>query len=85
MNDAPYGHIAVKPEIDSNGDAVCDDCAFDDDRAYSFDGFGELTNARGIFLNRPEFASTHVDDHRDFARALPRNVRSVSSLDEVLT
>lgn len=56
-----------------------------DDRAYSFDGFGELTNARGIFLNRPEFASAHVDDHRDFARALPRNVKSVSSLDEVLT
>jgi hypothetical protein len=30
MYEAPYGHIAVKPEIDSNGDAVCDDCAFDD-------------------------------------------------------
>ena len=30
MNDAPYGHIAVKPEIDSNGDVVCDGCAFDD-------------------------------------------------------
>lgn len=30
MNDAPFGHIAVKPEIDSDGDAVCDGCAFDD-------------------------------------------------------
>ena len=29
MNDAPYGHIAVKPEIDSNGDVVCDGCAFE--------------------------------------------------------
>ena len=26
-NDAPFGHIAVKPEIDSNGDVVCDGCA----------------------------------------------------------
>ena len=30
MNDAPFGHIAVKPEIDSNGDVVCNGCAFDD-------------------------------------------------------
>ena len=34
MNDAPFGHIAVKPEIDSNGDVVCDGCAFD---GYAFD------------------------------------------------
>ena len=27
MNDAPFWHIAVKPEIDSNGDVVCDGCA----------------------------------------------------------
>ena len=27
QNDAPFGHIAVKPEIDSNGDVVCDGCA----------------------------------------------------------
>ena len=30
MNDAPEGYYAVKPEIDSNGDVVCDGCAFDD-------------------------------------------------------
>ena len=30
MYEAPYGHIAVKPEIDSNGDVVCNGCAFDD-------------------------------------------------------
>ena len=30
MNDAPEGCVAVKPEIDSNGDAVCDGCVFDD-------------------------------------------------------
>ena len=27
INDAPYGHIAVKPEIDSSGDVVCNGCA----------------------------------------------------------
>ena len=27
MNDAPDGYIVVKPEIDSNGDVVCDGCA----------------------------------------------------------
>ena len=30
VNDAPEGYIAVKPEIDSDGDVVCDGCAFDD-------------------------------------------------------
>ncbi len=30
MYEAPYGHIAVKPEIDSDGMPVCDGCAFDD-------------------------------------------------------
>ena len=30
QKDAPEGYIAVKPEIDSNGDAVCDGCVFDD-------------------------------------------------------
>ena len=27
MNDSPFGHIAVKPEIDSSGDVACSDCA----------------------------------------------------------
>ena len=27
MNDSPFGHIAVKPEIDSSGDVACYDCA----------------------------------------------------------
>ena len=30
MYEAPYGHIAVKPEIDSDGMPVCDGCVFDD-------------------------------------------------------
>ena len=30
MYEAPYGHIAVKLEIDSDGMPVCDGCAFDD-------------------------------------------------------
>ena len=29
-NDAPYGHITVKPGINSGGMPVCDCCAFDD-------------------------------------------------------
>ena len=27
INDAPFWYIAVKPEIDSSGDVVCDGCA----------------------------------------------------------
>ena len=35
MYEAPYGHIAVKPEIDSDGMPVCDGCAFDDGLMFS--------------------------------------------------
>ena len=34
MNDAPFGHIAVKPEINSGSMPVCDGCDFDGLNVY---------------------------------------------------
>lgn len=65
------------------GDFEAESLVLVDDRAYSFDGFDKLVNVRGIFLDRPEFADAHADDHRSSYQILPDNVMCISSLYEI--
>lgn len=65
------------------GDLIAASVVLVDDRYYSFTGFDELINARGIFLDRSEFAGAHADDHRKSTTLLPYNVSVISSLDQI--